>query len=306
MKIDIVISWVGDTNSKSYSTIEERERNSNNGELYYSLKSIKKFASWVNKIYILVNRIDIPDWIPEPKKTFFIDRKDFLGGNEVNNSLVVESIAHRINGLSENFILADDDIILGRNTQLHDFFDIKTGNPIIYNKKCLYGPFIGLEEHPIYLNQTVFKGNCPLSMGTTPHIWSPMKKSVFMEIENLYSDWFDFMRSHINDRFSSTGNYDETTSVEEDCRAIYVWYSMKKGLCLDYSNLYNKDLSYSFIFKQISGLCVDVEYNISCREKIKNFFKIYKKTNNYPMFINFNTVESSRIIHEISNKILNT
>ena len=47
--IDIVYTWAGEHNDTNDARI------SNNNELKYSLRSVMKYAPWVNKIYILMN-----------------------------------------------------------------------------------------------------------------------------------------------------------------------------------------------------------------------------------------------------------
>ena len=60
IRIDVVIPWCGYEHSEGTS-----QRDRNNNELLYCLRSIEKYAGWVNHIYILVNDItnDYPKWI---------------------------------------------------------------------------------------------------------------------------------------------------------------------------------------------------------------------------------------------------
>jgi len=226
MKIDLVIPWCGnDFDPKIHNSNEDILRHKNNNELYYCLDSIKIFAPWINKIYILVNEIQVPDYIPEPNKTIFIDRKQFLDNKKITNGFVAETLSWKIPELNENFILAHDDIILGHKTTPSDFFiDNKTG---YYHYSPSWGPFKKQPNHRIYVNKGVFKGKSPLSCGPYPHFYLSLQKSVCEKIENEYYEWFYFMRSHYDNRFDSRNSQ---YYMEEDFKGIYISYINRNNL----------------------------------------------------------------------------
>ena len=68
-KIDIVYTWAGENHNKN------NERLSDNNELKYSLRSVMKYAPWVNKIYILMNP-------PKKKPSWF--NKNYKKKNNIN------------------------------------------------------------------------------------------------------------------------------------------------------------------------------------------------------------------------------
>ena len=60
--IDVVYTWAGENSTNN-------ARISNNNELKYSIRSVIKYAPWVNKIYILMNPPKVaPSWFNESYK----------------------------------------------------------------------------------------------------------------------------------------------------------------------------------------------------------------------------------------------
>ena len=90
MKIDIVYLWVDDSDKKwraqkdkwleiikgekpvyTDAAIEARWRD--NGEFLYSLRSVDKFAPWVNHIYIITGFNQVPKWLNTKHPKITID-----------------------------------------------------------------------------------------------------------------------------------------------------------------------------------------------------------------------------------------
>ena len=156
-KIDVVITWVDGedprhrakrenflTKKKEHKRkdIAGETRFNQVGEIYYCIASIIKYASWVNKIYIVTDEQN--PYADEFVKRFFpdstipvevVDHKVIFKGYEqylpTFNSLTITSMLWRIPGLSEHFILFNDDIILQKEAKVEDFY--------IDGKSVLYG-----------------------------------------------------------------------------------------------------------------------------------------------------------------------
>jgi hypothetical protein len=306
MKIDIVIPWCGnDFDPKIHTSNEDLLRQKNNNELYYCLDSIKTFASCINKIYILVNYIQIPNYIPEPQKTIFVDRTQLFDGKKITNGFVAETLSWKIPELSENFILAHDDIVLGRKTSVSDFFE--NDKPVYYHLNPTWGPFKNQLHHRIYANANVFKEKSPLSCGPYPHFYLSLQKSVCENIENEYNQWFNFMRSHYINRFDSiNSNY----NMEEDFKGVYISYINRNNLGVDKSKLESK-MYYEFFFIEHNGDCYDTRLSphekdyIKCEQSITNFKNRCIKQKSCPLFINFNSVHNTKDIDNIWEFIKN-
>ena len=161
--IDIVYLWVdssdpvwrekkerySDTGKDNGATAEERFRDNN--ELKYSLRSVEKFAPWVNRIFIVTDR-QIPSWLnTETGKVCIIDHSQIFPADALPtfNSQAIESVLHRIPGLSEHFILGNDDTMLSAHVTPKDFFT-HNGTPIVR----LYGTALSRKKA---LHSTLYK-----------------------------------------------------------------------------------------------------------------------------------------------------
>lgn len=159
MKIDAVITWVdGDdprhrAKREQYggAMVADREdvaaetRFRSVGEILYCVASLNRYASWLNKIYIVTDEQDpmieerIAELFPEgyiPME--IVDHKTIFRGYEEHlptfNSISIESMTWRIPGLSEYFIEFNDDLILAAPTKPEDFFTPE-GHAICYGKR---------------------------------------------------------------------------------------------------------------------------------------------------------------------------
>ena len=152
-KVDLVYMWV-DGNDPEWQAKQNRyvvggaklsqevagaARWRDNNELRYSLRSVEKFASWINHIYIVTDN-QCPEWlnIDHPKITI-VDHKDILPKEALPtfSSSAIESCIYRIPGLSEHFILGNDDTMFVKQTSRETFF--ADGMPIVrfmrFNRK---------------------------------------------------------------------------------------------------------------------------------------------------------------------------
>lgn len=151
MDIDIVYTWV---NGNDPIHAEERAKALNrprdktayapyrwtdHNELYYSILSVRKFAPWIRNIYIVVSLAQRPPNIEESKNLHFIDDSFLLPEKclPTFNSHSIESNLHRIPGLAEHFLYANDDMFFGAPVEPTDFFDPKTGFPRISEGEVL-------------------------------------------------------------------------------------------------------------------------------------------------------------------------
>lgn len=133
-KIDFVILWV-DGNDKKW--LEEKEKyNNKKGDsgknrfrdyenLQYLFRGIEKFAPWVNKIFFITWG-HIPKWLDiNNKKIVVVKHEEFIPHKYLPtfNSNVIEMNLHRIENLSENFVLFNDDLFILKKLNPIDFFE---------------------------------------------------------------------------------------------------------------------------------------------------------------------------------------
>lgn len=95
-------------------------------ELRYSLRSIIKFAPFVNHIYI-VTMNQKPYWLKPHPQISIIDHTEIFTNQDdlpTFNSHALESNLHRIPHLSEFYIYFNDDVFLGAPVTPYDFFTV--------------------------------------------------------------------------------------------------------------------------------------------------------------------------------------
>ncbi len=127
--VDVVIPWVDSRDpavSKLLKEVSDQlqtpiipSRFTSNGEIFWCVKFIRKFIPWVNKIYIVTNgqSLEIDDVTIVYHHDIFPDSVK----TPCFNSEVIEWYCHRIDGLSERFIIFNDDTFIGRALTMHDF-----------------------------------------------------------------------------------------------------------------------------------------------------------------------------------------
>ena len=215
-KIDFVYSWCGEKHDNS------NRRNRSCNELKYSIRSLMKYAPWLNHIYILVNTDDMktPSFWNEDykKKITLIDRCKLFNWDckETRNCFGVYTVLHKIPGLSELFISIEDDIMLTRSVQPSDFFD---GNkPIIYEPENVMN---------VYQNNFPdgYKSNFPkLKYAMYSHHPIPLTRTMIISFYEKYTGYDTFVQQHI-DRFDDIGTVQGTLS--EEVRLMYIYEANK-------------------------------------------------------------------------------
>lgn len=112
-------------------------RFSDNEELKYSLRSVELNASWINKIYIVTDK-QVPTWLnTSHPKIRIVDHEEIVPKEKLPlfNSCAIESRIPYIEGLSENFLYANDDTYFWKPVS-EDFF-YKNEKPICRALKFL-------------------------------------------------------------------------------------------------------------------------------------------------------------------------
>lgn len=107
-------------------------RYAENDELKFSLRSIENYAPWVRRIFIVTDN-QVPRWLDTSNpKIRIVDHTEIMPREALPcfNSCLIEHYLYRISGLSEHFLLANDDLLLNRETTPYDFFTAD-GWPIV-------------------------------------------------------------------------------------------------------------------------------------------------------------------------------
>jgi hypothetical protein len=188
---------------------EERFRD--NGELRYSLRSVEQFAPWVRTIY-LVTDDQVPPWlnVGHPKlqvvdhKQIFEDR----GTLPSFNSHAIAARLHHIEGLSEHYLIFNDDVLLGRLVRPSLFFQSNGVSKFFLSRSTL--GFQGLGEAAPH--EQARRNSADLlkrDFGRVPsqaffHAPVPQRLSILRELEARYPS--EFERTW-NSQFRSPSDY---------------------------------------------------------------------------------------------------
>jgi len=145
--IDFVYTWVNGSDLdfvasiNSYKEVDvddsfKNERLSNNryadfDQIKYSLRSVERFAPWVNHIYIVTNGHQVPSWLNQahPDISVVSHAQIWRYPEHLPNfqSGAIEANLHRIEGLTEKFVYFNDDFGLIAKTCPSDFYTKKEG-----------------------------------------------------------------------------------------------------------------------------------------------------------------------------------
>ena len=163
IKIDIVYLWVDDSDKKWRAQKDKwleiikgekpvsndastNARWRDNGEFLYSLRSVDKFAPWVNHIYIITGFNQVPRWlnIKHPKITI-VPHEQIMPHDALPtfNSVAIEMCIPNIPGLSEHFLLMNDDMFFNRPLTPDFFYDARGRARILYSTHAKHDKNIG-------------------------------------------------------------------------------------------------------------------------------------------------------------------
>ena len=188
--IDYVFSWAG----------EKRElniRTSNNNELKYSLRSVMKYAPWINRIYVVVHSLpeNKPSWfndsLYEEKITLITHQQIFPQGSKLpnKNSNAIETCIHNIPRLSEHYVYSNDDFFLCSPTEYTDFF---TPN----GKAKVSDSIFSMKDIILDKTKSIPNG-FPKRIGRFyPHVPIPLLKSVVSEYVDTYPKYIKWVRGY--------------------------------------------------------------------------------------------------------------
>jgi len=231
--IDAVITWV-DGSSEDHRRKRDRymgqtlrplhenainpHRWACNDEILYCLQSIENFAPWVRKIWIVSDgempNLSILSDTLRSKIHFVFHSEIFDDFAEVLptfNSLAIESMIWKINGLSERFIYFNDDVFLTAPLQSRDVFD--GISPVLRGKWVDYGDALRSQEarsdpskfnHYMQLNAARMMGFEGSRLFSSAHVVHPLRRSVMSQ---LFDDSRDAFLDNIGHRFRDLSQF---------------------------------------------------------------------------------------------------
>ncbi|UQS81713.1 stealth family protein [Bombilactobacillus folatiphilus] len=134
-EIDAVITWVdGDDpkwlakkkqqQQKLHYQVADEQRYRDFNTLKYVFRSLENYAPWFHRIYLVTDQ-QLPVWLNVNHPCLqIVDHRDYIAAKYLPtfNSNVIDLNLDQISGLSENFILFNDDLVLTKKVQATDFF----------------------------------------------------------------------------------------------------------------------------------------------------------------------------------------
>lgn len=124
-------------------------RYADNDELRYSLRSVLKYAPWIHRIFIVTDR-QVPRWLDTSnRRVQIVDHSEIMARESIPcfNSVVIEHHLHRIPGLSEHFLYANDDMLINRAVSPWDFFRADGKPRIRLNQRPMRRLQLWAKEH---------------------------------------------------------------------------------------------------------------------------------------------------------------
>jgi len=129
--IDVVYTWV-DSNDPGWRAMAsehldldmlEQDLYTSSDELRYSLRSVETFAPWVNHVFVLSN-CEPPSWFRPTDRVSWVDHRDVARSEllPLFNSGAIDTLLHRIPGLSEHFLYLNDDFLFWDGVTPATFF----------------------------------------------------------------------------------------------------------------------------------------------------------------------------------------
>lgn len=164
-----------------------------NEELRYSLRSVEMYAPWINNIYIITDN-QVPKWLNvSHPKIHIVDHTEIMPPDALPTfcSMAIEACAHKIKGLCEFFLLANDDMFFANPTEFNFFFDEKNypifrinKNPLII--QSMYG------KH-LYYSYNLINEKFKTEYDKDPdHNITPYRKSIIEECIENFKEEFDY------------------------------------------------------------------------------------------------------------------
>lgn len=303
--IDILIKYIDLRDPHlSRDNIHQIEKDLDNEELRYCIRSILNNIPWIRKIFIVMPNEKVryfKDYNLISERIIYVKDKDLLGYDS-SNSLAFQFRYWKMKkfGISDNIIVMDDDCFVGRKLKKKDFFYVKNGkvNPLIITSNFLK------------INKSYSEQNCESyeikakssKEEQNNDIFNYSKYLTFLFILNLFN--ISLNKSIFIPKFTHNAIPVNLNDIKElydaiykskfkystlDCKYRHIESLQFQMLVMSYTFIkYNrkvKNIPYKFLEINNSFLLKGNEYSLFC---------INKNSGNYPNF----TLYKAKIILE--------
>lgn len=165
-------------------------------ELRYSLRSLEKYADFVNHVY-LVTDDQCPEWLrrDHPRLTV-VDHREIFPDDALLptfNSHSIESRLHHVPGLSEHYIYMNDDFLFGRRVDGSNFFLANGLARFFYSPANIPIGDPGIEVKPVDAAAMNGRDLVASTFGARPtfkfkHAPYAQRRSIHLKIEELFPE----------------------------------------------------------------------------------------------------------------------
>ena len=149
-----------------------------NGEIKYCVRSILQNIPWIRKIFILMPNEEVKYFLPKEQiseKIVYVKDKDLLGF-ESEDIYLFQYNLHKMRqfGLSENFVLMDDDYFIGKPINKNEMFYEENGQiyPAIVASEYYEMDRNSINEDVLKLKQTNKTLECHLQPTSRVILWT--------------------------------------------------------------------------------------------------------------------------------------
>lgn len=219
--IDVVVMWVNSEDpvwQNDFRYWSERERGNKDrcrirdlGQLKYFMRSVDQYCPWVRYVWlVLYGPTQIPEWVnKECPKLKIIYHKDFIPEEYLPtfNSFVIDMNLHRIEGLSNNFIFCNDDMLFLKGLKETDCFkNDRPQFPFKYLHKGHFTSNIVPFDKTLQTNFKFIQKICgsEYTVDKVYHMPIPFNKTVYQFMWEKYGD--EIRESLIDSRFRQSKN----------------------------------------------------------------------------------------------------
>lgn len=167
------------------------------------MRSIVQHADWIRNI-ILVTDAQVSDWLDADHERIRLVHHDEFFGDAGNlptfSSHAIASRLHHIDGLSEQYLIFNDDVFIGRHIDPSLFFFFSNGMAKFFPSKSTL-PYDLRDAPPHEVARRNSADVIERDFGVTPtrnfyHTPVPQLRSLLFELEERYPDVFAATWSH--------------------------------------------------------------------------------------------------------------
>ncbi|HAQ59167.1 MAG TPA: sugar phosphotransferase [Microbacterium sp.] len=237
--VDIVFSWVDGSSSEfqrerarrmSRYVVGDGDEHSARyrhvDEIRYALRSVNQYAPWIRRIFIATDS-PAPWWLAEHPKVTIVRSEEFFADPTAlptHNSHAVEAQLHRIDGLAEHFLYANDDMFFGRPVRPELFFTAAGISRFVESRVRIgLGPTAADRsghDNAARVNRALLEERFDRVIARDlEHCAAPMRRSVAYELEETFPE--DFART-------AAATFRSATDISVT-NSLYHYYALMTG-----------------------------------------------------------------------------